>query len=299
MAKFNANINDANQTLLKFVKKVYKNTNLSIIYKWFRKGKIKVNDKKIKDLKYIVKENDIIDIYDKDKPIQRDSFIPIDYSSLNVLYEDENVLIVDKDQNIEIHSPVNICLDMLVKSYLFSKNNYIPDNENSYVVSHVHRIDKLTRGIVIYAKNKMAHTQLIESINDKSKIKKLYLVKTNTSNIPTGLLSGFLTYDNFNKRSFFSETNINPNKYKKVQQINQLINNEEFIYEVQILTGRKHQIRAIFSFYNSPIFNDLRYGARKQKEDFFGLIAYKVEFNNLQGNLKNLNGLIIESNFTF
>ncbi|ASP27878.1 ribosomal large subunit pseudouridine synthase C [Spiroplasma corruscae] len=299
MAKFTATSNDTGQTLVKFVKKVYRNTNLSIIYKWFRKGKIKVNYKKQKDLKYIISENDFIEVFDSELPIDRNKFNLVDFSSLKILYEDENILVTDKEQGLEVHSPVKVSLDSMVRSYLISSNKFIPDNENSYVISHVHRIDKLTKGIVIYAKNKATHSSLIEAIKDKEKIKKYYLVWAENSLAPIGNIKGQLNYSDLDKRMFFSQDKKTKDRTKQVEQIHELISEKNNIYRVQILTGRKHQIRAVFSYFKCPIVNDNKYKAKKQYHGTFGLIASCIEFLNFDDHLSYLNGLIIQSNYNF
>ncbi|AKX33770.1 ribosomal large subunit pseudouridine synthase C [Spiroplasma litorale] len=299
MKNFTINNNDANQTLIKFIKKMYKNTNLSIIQKWFRKGKIKVNSKRTKDPKYLLMLNDFIEVYDNENPVQRLIQQEVDFSNLKILYEDENIIVIDKDQGVEVHSPVAISLDSMVRSYLISKNDYDPELENSFVVSHVHRIDKLTKGIVIYAKNKSTLTYFVNNINNKNKIKKIYLAKTEQNNLPTGQIKGFIYYDNDNKKSFFNIKETKNFNNKTIEQFVENIDDSQNIYKIQIETGRKHQIRAFCEYYKSPVINDFKYGAKSQKDWGFGLISYEVSFNDFEEHLTYLNGITITSKLSF
>ncbi|AGR41817.1 pseudouridine synthase [Spiroplasma diminutum] len=297
MTLIKVNQNDVDQTIFNFIKKNYKSTNLSIIYKWFRKGKIKINDIRVKDLKIKIKLNDEVKVFDSSQTEKRDQFIEVDFSNLSIIYEDENILIVDKEPNLEVHSPVNINLDQIVKSYLKNKKEYNPEEENSFVISHVHRIDKLTKGLVIYAKNKITLDILLKELNNKSKITKLYLAKTENSNLQTGKISGYIKYDNDNQKAKFRVEKFN--NAKKVEQINRLIDETKNIYEIQIITGRKHQIRAVCNFYKAPICKDFRYGGERSSLREIDLIAYKLIFNDFEGYLSYLNGNEYKSNYNF
>ncbi|QHX36361.1 RluA family pseudouridine synthase [Spiroplasma sp. BIUS-1] len=297
MTIIKVNQNDVDQTVFNFIKKNFKSTNLSIIYKWFRKGKVKINDVRIKDTKVKIKLNDEIKVYDSSQAEKRDDFEEVDFSSLEIIYEDENILIVDKQPNLEVHSPVNINLDQIVKSYLKDKGEYNPESENSFVISHVHRIDKLTKGLVIYAKNKITLDSLLKELNNKSKIQKLYLAKTENNQLQTGKVTGYIKYDNDNQKARFRIEKFN--NTKKVEQINNLIDAEKNIYEIQIITGRKHQIRAVCDFFKSPICKDFRYGAKRSELREIDLIAYKLIFEGFEDHLAYLNGNEYKSKYNF
>jgi 23S rRNA pseudouridine955/2504/2580 synthase len=173
MTELTIKANDANQKLFSFIKKVFRDTKLSIIYKWFRVGKIKINGKKTKDRDYVLQLNDIVQVYDASSNVKKREWQKIDYSTLDIVYEDQNILIADKDFNVEIHSDFNDCLDNMVRSYLFDKGEF-KQEENSFIVSHIHRLDKLTSGLVMYAKNKPALDFFLANITDKNKIRKTF-----------------------------------------------------------------------------------------------------------------------------
>lgn len=297
MNKFIANKNDDNQTLFKFLKKNYKTTPLSVIYKWLRKGDIKINDKRIKDKNYLIKANDEIIVYDNNKPVLRDDFKKLENYNIQNVYEDENILVVLKPYNLEVHSPVKTSMDDIVKNYLFDSNQYDPSKENSYVISHVHRLDKLTSGLLIYAKNKSAHDILVEAIQDKDKIEKYYRCKIDVPVTESLIAKGWIKYDPVIQKSVFTEE-FKPD-YKEATTIFNVVSldvtNEQTELEVQILTGRKHQIRATLEYYGDPIINDSRYsGTIINDNKMIFLFANKLVFHGFEGNLENLNGKIIE-----
>ncbi|UWD35189.1 RluA family pseudouridine synthase [Mycoplasma cottewii] len=293
MTKFCINKNDENQTLFKFLKKTYSTTPISVIYKWLRKGDIKVNSKRIKDKHFILKSNDIVEVYDSNKPVIRDNFNYIKDVKLDICYEDDNLIIVNKDANLEMHSTYNICLDDMIKSYLVDKNQYDPLNENSFVISHVHRLDKLTSGLVIYAKNKQSSEILMNAIQNKDKIEKYYLALTSNDWTldNTVVLEGWINYDSEIKKSIFSTEMIDNYKYCKTE-FNMIKKN---LILVKLITGRKHQIRSMLSYLKNPILNDFRYGGRKiNDEKIIYLSASKLVFHNLEKPLDYLNEKIIE-----
>lgn len=294
MTKFEINNNDNQQTAFKFVKKSYSTTPLSVIYKWFRKGDIKINGQRIKDQKFILHTGDIIEIYDTNKPVVRDEFKYVDWAGMMVAYEDDNILIVNKEPNIEMHSPINISLDDMVKSYLFDHDEYDPKQENSFVVSHVHRLDKLTSGLVIYAKNKIALDILLTSIQNKNDIEKYYIARVSKRFKQGFIGKGWIKYDQEQQISIFTETEKSVKQgYKACEtKFDLLLEQKEFnIIEAQLLTGRKHQIRATLAYYGYPIVNDFRYGGLKiNSERMIFLSASKLIFKNLPAPLNYLNG---------
>ncbi|ARU92238.1 ribosomal large subunit pseudouridine synthase C [Spiroplasma clarkii] len=296
MTILTVNSNDAGQTLFNFIKKNFKATNLSIIYKWFRTNKIKVNGKRIKDHKLKLELGDEVKVYDSESVVKRQTEELVDFSTLEIIYEDENLLIVDKPTNLEMHSPYNICLDLMVQSYLISSNQYDIAAENSFVISHVHRLDKLTQGLVIYAKNKISLDSLLDAIKNKDKIKKYYLVKLTNNTIELGRIHGYIEYSEAEKRGFFSKrTN---GKSKECMQLHRWFDEKNNILEVLLISGRKHQIRCISAFYDCPIVGDFKYGAPRNTDKRIGLVAYKLLFKNFTDHLSYLNGKEFHSKAT-
>ncbi|QEH61352.1 23S rRNA pseudouridine955/2504/2580 synthase [Spiroplasma chinense] len=279
--------NDENQTIFNYIKKNFKQTSLSVIYKWFRTNKIKINDKRIKDQKIVLKAGDEVKVYDSASAVKRVDSTVVDFSDLKVIYEDENILIADKPANLEIHSPINENLDAKVRSYLISSKQYDPELETSFVISHVHRLDKLTSGLVIYAKNKATLDVLLEAIKNKENIEKYYMAQLEDNLVPEGLIEGYIDY---NPESQLADFRLEEKKrYKECSQIHKWYDKKDNILEIQLLSGRKHQIRAIMMYYNCPIVDDFRYGGQRNQNKSIALVAYKLIFRNFSNHLEYLN----------
>jgi len=293
MKKFIIASNDAEQTVFKFLKKVYKTTPLSVIYKWFRKKDIKVNNQRINDKNLILHENDEVIVFDSNQIQKRVELKPVSFANLQVVYEDENILIANKPANVEVHSEFNDSLDDMVRSFLHDKGEYNPDQEQSFVVSHVHRLDKLTSGLVIYAKNKASANVLLTAIQNKNQIEKYYLLETQRG-FPEALKAeGSIFYDQNAQRSFYQDK-IKENKPEVKSAITEFKLLETLpnasLVEAKLITGRKHQIRATLAFYQFPILNDFKYGGKKlNHERMIFLKAYRLIFKDLPEPLSYLN----------
>lgn len=171
--------NDAGQRLDKFLTKTYHNLPQSMLYKSIRKKDIKLNGKRC-EISARLCEGDVLTMYLKDEFFQTE---PKEYDflkapvKLNLLYEDENLLIVDKKPGLIVHPDENYHFDSLIariQHYLFDKNEYRPDEENSFAPALINRIDRNTGGIVMAAKN--AETLRIMNAKLKAReMKKLYL----------------------------------------------------------------------------------------------------------------------------
>lgn len=169
-----------NQTIISFLKRRFKNTPISLIYKLFRTKKVQVNQQNCRYYHYRLKKNDQIIIKDKWLQVSTEqNSLPLPSSlDINVIYEDENILLVLKEHDQEVYQKnAPNCLDNQVQYYIYQQNSekYQQKTQNFFVPAALHRLDKLTRGIVIYPKNAAAKKILYNSINDKSKVTKTYL----------------------------------------------------------------------------------------------------------------------------
>jgi 23S rRNA pseudouridine955/2504/2580 synthase len=238
-------------------------------------------------------ENDEVIVFDSNQIQKRVELKPVSFANLQVVYEDENVLIANKQANVEVHSEFNDSLDDMVRSYLHDKGEYNPDQEQSFVVSHVHRLDKLTSGLVIYAKNKASANVLLTAIQNKNQIEKYYLLETQRG-FPEALKAeGSIFYDQNAQRSFYQDK-IKENKPGVKSAITEFKLLETLpnasLVEAKLITGRKHQIRATLAFYQFPILNDFKYGGKKlNHERMIFLKAYRLSFKDLPEPLSYLN----------
>ncbi len=293
------NKNDANQRLDKFLTKFFKNMPQSAIYKYVRKKRVKVNGKK-GDIDYRLREGDILSLYINDEFFcdnSNNSFLNIT-PKLNILYEDKNIILVDKDFGMVVHEDKNEQKNTLVnhiKAYLFQKGEYDPKKENSFSPALCNRIDRNTGGIVIAAKN----AETLKIINEKIKmreIKKFYLCLVwGHLKEKSGLLTGYLFKDCKKNTVFVYDTEKKGAKIIKTKYTVLEERTNTSLVEVELITGRTHQIRAHFAHIGHPLIGDGKYGSNEINKHYKlkhqALYSYKVRFDFSDENiLSYLNG---------
>lgn len=273
---FKATINDENRTLFKFLVKQLNNIPISHIEKLFRLKDIKVNGLRTNKKDYKIKKNDVIGIYGiNDYKVPDTNFKETSINFIKI-FEDENILVVEKPINIAIHSEKN-CLDHQILSYLNFKKI------DSFKPSHVGRLDKPTSGLIVYAKNYLTLVELNKKINE---FEKYYEVQSDFPWERKKIIL-YVKYEQ-NKKPVVSEENIG----LKMETI--FFQDKKRKY-AQIKTGRKHQIRLSLHYLGYPIYGDKKFNGIKQKR--LGLHCCKLVFHNLSGTLEYLNGMsFISSN---
>lgn len=297
--------NEAGQRLDKFLRKLLKDVPLSAIFKALRKGDIRVNGKKQKE-KYTLEIDDVIEIrYIQSQKMtekKKDTFIKVDASGLKTVYEDNNMLVVEKWPGVLVHPDSNKKIPTLtdyVLSYLNEKGDYTPETEITFTPAPCNRLDRNTSGVVIFGKNFESLRQLNEIIRE-GKVKKYYMALVK-GRIKDGLYKGYILKN--------EETNISKIYDKKVKdskeismEIKTLESDGAFsLLEIDLITGRSHQIRAHLSHLGNPIIGDYKYGDRALNSHFFNkygldyqfLYAYKLNFKNTDGKLEYLKNKII------
>lgn len=279
--------NEAEQRIDKFMRKWMKDVPLSAIFKSIRKGDVKVNGKKVKE-NYFLAVGDIVETRELVTEQKKETFTRIENAvKLKVTYEDKNMLIVEKWPGILVHADKKggePTLTDYVLSYLFNKGDYDPDNELTFTPAPCNRLDKNTSGVVIYGKNYEALKALNEMIRER-KIKKYYtaLVK---GKMLEGLYEAYIQKDQENNISKIYDS---PEKDTKriAMDVKTIETCGTFsLLEIDLLTGRSHQLRAHLSHLGHPIIGDAKYGDKKINSFFinkFGLnyqylYAYKMIF---------------------
>lgn len=298
--------NEAGQRLDKFLRKLLKDVPLSKIFKALRKGDVRVNGKKKKE-NYSLQLDDVIEIKyiqsNKEKAV--DKFIKVNAKGMKITFEDSNILVVEKWPNILVHPDEKgkePSLTDYVLSYLNEKGDYLPENEVTFTPAPCNRLDRNTSGIVIFGKSFEGLRSMNEAIRE-GKVKKYYnaLVK---GKIKDGLYKGYIHKNEEANISKIYENKI-PDTKEISMEVKTLKTNGAYSFlEIDLITGRSHQIRAHLSHLGTPIIGDNKYGDKKLNSFFtnkFGLdyqflYAYKLLFRDAEGKLSYLNNkTIVES----
>lgn len=265
----------------KFVRKFLNDAPLSFIYKLFRKKDVKVNGHWI-NIDYVLKKQDVLRIYVSDEQIEE--FVnprPIVKTKFNheIIYEDENILVINKPRGLLVHGDnqeKRITLTNQVLNYLYSKGEYDPAHDQGFTPAPAHRLDRNTSGIVVFGKTISALQCLLELFKDKEKIEKHYLA------LVVGDISKGGTID----FSLLKDAETGLVKVSKSPMAKSALTRYEVqekfhsytLLDVQILTGRTHQIRAHMLAINHPVVGDGKYGDFKTNRYFKSTFNFENQF---------------------
>lgn len=297
--------NDSGQRLDRFLIKVFPSLKAGIINKAVRNKDIKLNGKRT-ETSYRLVRGDRVYVYFPDslleeKPKNTDFMSAGD--RLSVIYEDENILLLDKEQGLVVHEDSSNTADTLInriKKYLYQKGEYDPENEQSFAPSLCNRIDRNTCGIVIAAKNAEALRILSEKIKDRELTKKYICILVGKPPKNEDTLTAYLEKNADTNQVRISTEKTSKNltvktKYKVLETVGELT-----LAEIDLLTGRTHQIRAHMAYIGCPLLGDGKYGINKVNVKYGfkmqALCSYKLTFNfkTDAGILEYLNGKTFE-----
>lgn len=294
--------NEGAQRLDRFLKKYLKNASLSYIYKLIRKD-VKVNGKRVKE-DTMLKEGDALSLYIKEEELERLREAKKAVSvkkQFGIAYEDENLLAVMKPFGLLTHGDAREKKNTLanqVQGYLRQKGDYDPALEKTFVPSPANRLDRNTTGIVLFGKNNESLQALNRMIRQRGWVSKFYLT------ITAGEMKEELVLrDRMEKDSVRNKTILLPLEEQKGKLMETVVRPLKTasgftLAEVELITGRTHQIRVHLSQAGFPIIGDAKYGSPKinqQVKKRFGLTtqllhAYKLEFNEAEPPLEYLRG---------
>lgn len=269
--------NEAGQRVDKFLRKWLKDVPLSAIFRSLRKGDVKVNDKKVKE-GYSLSEGDVLEVREITTSGKKEKFQRIE-NNLKITYEDDNMLLVEKWPDVLVHSDQKNgepTLTDYVLSYLFDKGDYTPEKEITFTPAPCNRLDRNTSGIVIFGKNFEGLKILNEMIRER-KIKKYYsaLVK---GRIKDGLYEAYISKDEDSNISKVYDSP-KPNTRKIAMEVKTMQSDGLYSFvEMDLITGRSHQLRAHLSHLGNPIVGDNKYGDKKLNSFFINKYGLNYQF---------------------
>ena len=318
MKKIIVTHNDAEQRLDRFLRKYLNGASLSYIYKIIRKD-VKINGTRGKN-ETVIHEGDEITLYIPDDVLEKFAVSRAKSSgtrrNFTVAYEDENIIAVIKPFGLLTHGDGKEKKNTLVNQvvdYLIEKGDYNPRIERSFVPAAANRLDRNTTGLVLFGKNSTALRELNALIRDKNAISKFYLTILAGNLTEKIHLKGSLTKDESrnivkisNRRAAdIRVSDSSADGEKDIETIACPLENRVgyTLAEVQLITGRTHQIRAHMASAGYPVIGDTKYGkpsVNKKLSERFGLTtqllhAYKLEFKETGEHLAYLKGKVIEA----
>lgn len=280
--------NDSNQRLDKFLTKSYPNLPKTLMYKYIRIKRIKVNGKRA-EISTRLNVGDVVDMYINDEFfVQKETVYDFMKASknLDIVYEDENIILLNKKVGILSHPDDREFIDTLigrVKRYLYEKDEWQPDEESSFTPALVNRIDRNTSGIVICAKTAEALRILNQKMKDRE-LHKLYLcIVHGRPKKESDTLEGYLVKDEKKNKVFVSSRSSDESKFIRTKYKVLGHKNGLCLLEIDLLTGRTHQIRAHMASIGHPLLGDGKYGTnelnKKRGYKKQCLCSYKLVFD--------------------
>ncbi|MBE6698292.1 MAG: RluA family pseudouridine synthase [Ruminococcaceae bacterium] len=281
--------NDAGQRLDKFLSKAVKGLPMSLMYKYIRTKKIKVNRARTEQ-RYMLVEGDEIQLFIREEffesPEKDTGALSRIVPKLCIVYEDENIILLNKRPGVLVHEDADAkdnTLVMHLQAYLAQKGEYDPEDEQSFAPAMCNRIDRNTGGIVIAAKNAAALREMNEHIRE-DRIGKYYLCAAH--GVPAKKVQTLHGY--LRKNAADNMVEVRDRAFPGAKEIiteYRVIGEKggNSLLEVHLITGRTHQIRAHLAHIGHPLIGDGKYGINKKDREkgykYQALYAYRLRFD--------------------
>jgi 23S rRNA pseudouridine955/2504/2580 synthase len=300
--------NEENQRLDRFLKKYFKNAPLSYIYKLIRKD-VKVNGKRaaIETLLSLGDELAVFIPEEEARTYQEKKIVSHSKKQFKIAFEDENIIIVEKPFGLLVHGDKNEKKNTLanqVAGYLAEKGEYEPGRERTFVPSPVNRLDRNTTGLVIFGKNNRTLQSLNQMLRDRGYIRKYYLTVVHGEMKENLQLKDKMEKDE--RTNTVKVIDLEADGGKVMETIARPLKAAKgyTLVEVELITGRTHQIRAHLAKAGFPVIGDVKYaikGQNKKIEQEYKLStqllhAYKLCFDDGVAPLEYMKGKEIKAN---
>ena len=288
MKEFTIGKNDAGQRLDRWLAKTLPLLPGPLAQKYIRLKRVKVNGKgSQRDVRLQV--GDLLQLYINDEffdqPREDNAFLAVFKPRLDIVYEDENLMLLNKRPGLLCHADEHEKVNTLIthiQAYLYQKKEWNPRDEHSFTPALCNRIDRNTGGIVMAAKNAETLRILNQKIKDRE-IAKFYLaIIHGKMTPPQGKLEGFLLKDENKAQVKVFRKPVPGGKSAATLYKTLKVNRGLSLVECELLTGRTHQIRAQFAAAGHPLLGDGKYGRERDNKQygrsFQALYSYKLEF---------------------
>ena len=302
MREFTIGKNDAGQRLDRWLGKTLPLLPAPLAQKYIRLKRVKVNGKgSARDVRLQV--GDLLQLYINDEffdqPREDNAFLAVFKPKLDIVYEDENLMLLNKRPGLLCHADEHEKVNTLIthiQAYLYQKKEWNPRDEHSFTPALCNRIDRNTGGIVMAAKNAETLRILNQKIKDRE-IAKFYLAIIHGRMAPPqGKLEGFLLKDESRAQVKVFHKPVPGGKSAATLYKTLKVNRGLSLVECELLTGRTHQIRAQFAAAGHPLLGDGKYGRERDNKQYGrsyqALYSYKLkfQFTTDAGCLNGLNG---------
>ena len=302
MKEFTIGKNDAGQRLDRWMAKTLPLLPAPLAQKYIRIKRVKLNGARAqRDTR--LKVGDVLQLYINDEffdqPTPENAFLKLFKPKLDIVYEDEHILLVNKMPGMVVHADETEKVNTLInhiQAYLYQKKEWSPYWENAFAPALCNRIDRNTGGIVIAAKTAEALRVMNQKIRDRE-LEKLYLCAVLGRPTPSaGTLEGFIVKDEAKKQVSIRSKPV-PGGRKAITKYRTLATKGNLsLVECDLITGRTHQIRAMMAHAGHPLLGDGKYGSEKVNRQYGrkhqALWSWKLtfQFTTDAGELDYLNG---------